>query len=448
MSNYEFEVLFVNDGSTDNTLNILEEIAKLDKNIKVISFSRNFGHQNAVTAGLKYVSGNLAIIIDADLQDPPEIIPKMVELWEQGNEVVYGKRKRREGESVFKLVTAKMFYKTLNKLSDVEIPKDTGDFRLIDKKVVDVINSMPEHNKFLRGLFSWVGFEQKAFEYERKERFAGKTKYPLKKMLKLASDGIIGFSTKPLKMVGGLGVLTICVSFVILIYALLSFIFKWNNLTPGWTSLMVAITFFSGIILISLWMIGEYISRIYDESKGRPQYIINKEINKKNSSSEESGKEKEEENGLKVTDLNAVTPDMRPNAWEENLQEAMNDTSWYEVVAIQSGIPRLMMEEKEWFFNYLREQIILRGNESSMNSLHEIKNYFANLTRQGSHVSSTTQVALKKFLKNRQEQQQCSPYETITNGIRTYDGHPIPAYAKPRPSAAHIWNPVTNEWTR
>ena len=167
-----------------------------------------------------------------------------------------------------------------------------------------------------------------------------------------------------------------------------------------------------------------------------------------NSSSEESGKEKEEGNGLKVTDLNAVTPDMRPNAWEENLQEAMNDTSWYEVVAIQSGIPRLMMEEKEWFFNYLREQIILRGNESSMNSLHEIKNYFANLTRQGSHVSSTTQVALKRFLKNRQEQQQCSPYETITNGIRTYDGHPIPAYAKPRPSAAHIWNPVTNEWTR
>lgn len=179
-----------------------------------------------------------------------------------------------------------------------------------------------------------------------------------------------------------------------------------------------------------------------------PSPIINKEINKKNSSSEESGKEKEEANGLKVTDLNAVTPDMRPNAWEENLQEAMNDTSWYEVVAIQSGIPRLMMEEKEWFFNYLREQIILRGNESSMNSLHEIKNYFANLTRQGSHVSSTTQVALKKFLKNRQEQQQCSPYETITNGIRTYDGHPIPAYAKPRPSAAHIWNPVTNEWTR
>lgn len=132
----------------------------------------------------------------------------------------------------------------------------------------------------------------------------------------------------------------------------------------------------------------------------------------------------------------------------ETLGELVNDTSWYEVVAIQSGIPRLMMEEKEWFFNYLREQIILRGNESSMNSLHEIKNYFANLTRQGSHVSSTTQVALKRFLKNRQEQQQCSPYETITNGIRTYDGHPIPAYAKPRPSAAHIWNPVTNEWTR
>ena len=162
---------------------------------------------------------------------------------------------------------------------DVEIPKDTGDFRLVDRKVVDVINSLPEHNKFLRGLFSWVGFEQKAFEYERKERFAGKTKYPLKKMLKLASDGIIGFSTKPLKFVGGLGIFAIVVSFLILLYSILSFAFKWNNLTPGWTSIMVTTTFFSGTILMSLWMIGEYIARIYDESKDRPQYIIKKKIN-------------------------------------------------------------------------------------------------------------------------------------------------------------------------
>lgn len=279
LKKYEYEIIFVNDGSTDNTLNILEEIAKVDKNIKVISFSRNFGHQNAVTAGLKYVSGDLAIIIDADLQDPPEIIPKMVELWEQGKEVVYGKRKRREGESVFKLVTAKMFYKTLNKLSDVEIPKDTGDFRLIDKKVVDVINSMPEHNKFLRGLFSWVGFKQIPYEYERKKRVAGRTKYPLKKMMKLALDGIIGFSSKPLKIVGGLGIASIVLSFIILIYSILSFIFKWNNLTPGWTSIMVTITLFSGVQLLSLWVISEYISRIYDEEKNRPSYIINKKIN-------------------------------------------------------------------------------------------------------------------------------------------------------------------------
>ena len=279
ISNYEYEIIFVNDGSKDKTLEILEEIAKNDEKIKIISFARNFGHQCAVTAGLQYVSGDAIVIIDADLQDPPELIPEMLKLWEDGNEVIYGKRKTREGESKFKLLTASMFYNTLNALSDVDIPKDTGDFRLVDRKVVDIINSLPEHNKFLRGLFSWVGFEQKAFEYERKERFAGKTKYPLKKMLKLASDGIIGFSTKPLKLVGGLGSLSIAISFIILIYSILSYAFKWNNLTPGWTSLMITMTFLGGVILISLWMIGEYIARIYDESKARPQYIIKKKIN-------------------------------------------------------------------------------------------------------------------------------------------------------------------------
>ena len=279
IENYTYEIIFVNDGSKDKTLPILEEIASKDEKVKVLSFSRNFGHQCAVTAGLQYVTGDAIVIIDADLQDPPELIPEMLKLWEQGNEVIYGKRKTRDGESKFKLLTAKMFYNTLNALSDVDIPKDTGDFRLVDRKVVDVVNSLPEHNKFLRGLFSWVGFEQKAFEYERKERFAGKTKYPLKKMLKLASDGIIGFSTKPLKFVGGLGIFAIIVSALILLYSILSFAFKWNNLTPGWTSIMVTTTFFSGTILISLWMIGEYIARIYDESKDRPQYIIKKKIN-------------------------------------------------------------------------------------------------------------------------------------------------------------------------
>ncbi|MCI8411050.1 MAG: glycosyltransferase, partial [Clostridia bacterium] len=206
-------------------------------------------------------------------------IPEMIQLWEQGNEVIYGKRKTRKGESAFKLLSAKMFYKTLNALSDVEIPKDTGDFRLVDRKVVEIINQMPEHNKFLRGLFSWVGFKQYAYEYERKERVAGKTKYPFKKMWKLATDGIISFSTKPLKLVGGLGIITIIISILILIYSLISYVFKLNDLTPGWTSIMVAITLFSGVQLLSIWIISEYISRIYDETRNRPQYIIDKTIN-------------------------------------------------------------------------------------------------------------------------------------------------------------------------
>lgn len=211
IENYDYEIICINDGSRDKTLSILENLAIRDKKLKILSFSRNFGHQCAVTAGLKYVTGDAIVIIDADLQDPPELIPEMLKLWEAGNDVIYGKRKTRDGESVFKLFTAKMFYKTLNALSDVEIPKDTGDFRLVDRKVVDTINSLPEHNKFLRGLFSWVGYKQIPFQYERKERFAGKTKYPLKKMLKLASDGIISFSTKPLKIVGGLGIISIVI---------------------------------------------------------------------------------------------------------------------------------------------------------------------------------------------------------------------------------------------
>lgn len=279
IEDYEYEIICINDGSKDKTLQILEEIAEQDKNVKVISFARNFGHQCAVTAGLKCVTGDAIVIIDADLQDPPELIPEMLKLWEDGYEVIYGKRKVRKGESAFKLFTAKMFYKTLNALSDVEIPKDTGDFRLVDRKVVDTINSMPEHNKFLRGLFSWVGYKQKAFEYERKERFAGETKYPLKKMLKLASDGIIGFSTKPLKLVGYLGMISIVISILVLIYSLVSYIFNLNNLTAGWTSIMVAITLFSGVQLLSIWIISEYIARIYDESKQRPQYIVDKKIN-------------------------------------------------------------------------------------------------------------------------------------------------------------------------
>lgn len=275
----EYEIIFVNDGSKDKTLDILEKIARADKRAKIISFSRNFGHQAAVTAGLRHSSGDAVIIMDADLQDPPELIPAMLKEWENGYEVIYGKRKARKGETPFKLLTAKAFYAALNKLSDVEIPRDTGDFRLVDRKVVDVVNALPEHNKFLRGLFSWAGFKQRAYEYERQERTAGKTKYPLGKMLRLAGDGILSFSSKPLKIVGTFGVLSVAVSLALLVYALLSFAFKWNDLSPGWASLMCAATFLGGAILLSLWIIGEYIARIYDDVKRRPEYVIDKTVN-------------------------------------------------------------------------------------------------------------------------------------------------------------------------
>lgn len=278
MKNYDYEMVFVNDGSKDKTLELLQNIAEKDNKVKVLSFSRNFGHQCAVEAGLNHVTGDAVVIIDADLQDPPESIPEMVKLWEEGNQIVYGKRKTRKGESAFKLFTAKMFYKTLNSLSDVEIPKDTGDFRLVDKEVVDVLISFPEHNKFLRGLWGWVGFKQIPYEYEREERFAGETKYPLKKMLKLAFDGIIGFSTKPLKFIGGLGIFSILVSFVIMIYTIISF-FVSTNIVTGWASIMVAITFFAGVQLVSIWILSEYIGRIYAEAQNRPRYIIEKKIN-------------------------------------------------------------------------------------------------------------------------------------------------------------------------
>ena len=285
---YSYEIIFINDGSKDSTLEILKKIASNDDNVKIISFSRNFGHQAAVTAGIRNVTGDAIIIMDADLQDPPELFEGMIEKWEDGYEVVYGKRKTREGESIFKLLTARMFYNTLNKLSEIEIPKDTGDFRLVDRKVIDVIATLPEHNKFLRGLFSWVGFNQYAYEYNRVNRVAGKTKYPFKKMFKLATDGILSFSAKPLKIVGAIGIFSVIVSIIILIYSIVSYMFKLNSLTPGWTSIMCTMTFIGGIILISLWMIGEYIARIYEESLGRPEYIIDELINFKGEEYEEN----------------------------------------------------------------------------------------------------------------------------------------------------------------
>ena len=279
LANFEYEFIFINDGSKDNTLNILKEIAKTDNRVKVISFSRNFGHQSALSAGFKEVSGDVCLIIDADLQDPPELIPDMLELWEDGNDIIYGKRKSRKGESAFKLFSAKVYYKTLNALSEVSIPKDTGDFRLVDRKVIDIINNMPEHNKFFRGLFSFVGFKQKEYEYERQKRYLGKTKYSLKKMLNLASNGIIGFSNKPLKLSLYVGTLSLVASILFVIYYVLAYILKFESLSFEWATIMIVLTFLCGILLISIYILSEYISRIYDEVKGRPEYIIDEKIN-------------------------------------------------------------------------------------------------------------------------------------------------------------------------
>ncbi len=270
---YDYEIVFVNDGSTDKTPELLKALADRDKRVKVVDFSRNFGHQTAVTCGIDMSKGDAIVIIDADLQDPPEVIKSMVDLWKQGYDVVYGKRAKRKGETWFKLVTAKMFYKFLQYMSEVKIPRDTGDFRLIDRKVADVFKAMPERNRFIRGMIAWIGFNQTFVEYERDERFAGETKYPLKKMLKFAADGIIGFSSKPLKLIANLGVLTVVFSFLIIVYSILSKLFG-KNVESGWTSIMLAVTFFGGVQMIAMGILGEYIARIYDESKNRPLYIV------------------------------------------------------------------------------------------------------------------------------------------------------------------------------
>ncbi|WGG45389.1 glycosyltransferase family 2 protein [Rossellomorea sp. DA94] len=278
-----YEFIFVNDGSTDRTLDILNDIANRDSQAKIVNFARNFGHQTAVTAGVDFAEGDAIVIIDADLQDPPEVIPDLIAKWKEGYEIVYAKRKKRSGETKFKLLTAKYFYKFLNYMSDIDIPKDTGDFRIIDRKAADVFKSMTERNRFVRGMFSWVGFNQTFIEYERDERFAGETKYPLKKMIKFASDGIIAFSTKPLKIVMTLGFFSVLVSFLVLVYAIGIKLFG-QGVETGWASIMVAITFFSGVQLLGMGIVGEYIARIYDESKNRPIYIVKETVNMKEGS--------------------------------------------------------------------------------------------------------------------------------------------------------------------
>jgi dolichol-phosphate mannosyltransferase len=272
----DYELIFVNDGSRDDTLKILRELAEKDKTIKVISFSRNFGHQEAVSAGMAHVSGKAVIIIDADLQDPPEVIPEMIAQWKRGTDIVYGKRAKREGETAFKKVTAWGFYRVLNALGAQRVPRDTGDFRLIDRKVADVLNNMPEKNRFLRGMSAWAGFSQQPYEYNREARAAGQTKYTLKKMLKLAGDGITSFSNRPLKLPFVIGISLVALSFV---YMVLAIIF-WALRMWGVEHFIFSLLFmFIGWMNVSLGVMGIYMGRIYDEVKGRPVYIIDEKIN-------------------------------------------------------------------------------------------------------------------------------------------------------------------------
>jgi len=275
--NMETEVIFVNDGSQDNTMFKLRNIEKQSENVKILSFSRNFGHQIAITAGMDYAKGDAIVVIDSDLQDPVDVIIEMVDEWEKGFEVVYGKRIERKGESLFKKVSAKVFYKILHNLTDETIPVDVGDFRLIDRKVADALKSMPERSRYVRGLVAWAGFKTTSVEFVREYRFAGETKYSLTKMVKLALDGIVSFSYKPLKIASLLGITISFISFLYILYIIQQKIFT-NNSISGWTSLMVMFLFLSGIILSVLGIIGEYLARIYEEVKARPIYIIDDAI--------------------------------------------------------------------------------------------------------------------------------------------------------------------------
>ncbi|PPQ32292.1 glycosyltransferase [Rhodoblastus sphagnicola] len=269
----DLELIFVDDGSADQTREIVKSFDSQGVPIRLIGFSRNFGHQIAVSAGIDAAKGDAIVLIDADLQDPPEIIPEMIRKWREGYEVVYGVRTERPGESLFKVATARGFYRLLNEFSDVPIPFDTGDFRLMSKTVADVLRSMPERDRFLRGMVSWVGFKQTPLPYKRAPRFAGATKYPLAKMIRFAVDGILSFSIKPLQLSVSLGMTCAVMAVIGIVYALYLRIFT-DIWVEGWTALMIAVLFLGGVQLISVGILGEYVGRIYSESKGRPLYVV------------------------------------------------------------------------------------------------------------------------------------------------------------------------------
>ena len=267
------EAILVDDGSRDNTYELMLEVARADPRFRLVKLSRNFGHQIALTAGVDLAAGDAVIVLDADLQDPPEVILEMAARWREGYDVVYAVRDVREGETRFKRATASAFYRAFNRISEVQVPLDVGDFRLVDRRALDVFSRMRESNRFVRGMFSWIGLRQTGVLYERKERFAGETKYPLKKMLRFAMTGVISFSSAPLRVALNLGFAVSFISFALGIWSLIVKVSGLYNV-PGWTSIVVVVTFIGGIQLVVLGVIGEYIGDIHAEVKRRPLYVV------------------------------------------------------------------------------------------------------------------------------------------------------------------------------
>jgi dolichol-phosphate mannosyltransferase len=270
----EWELILVDDGSTDGSTDKIRELAEQDKHVRPVIFARNFGHQIAVTAGLDYSRGQAVVMIDSDLQDPPEVIKDLIAKWREGFEVVYAVRAEREGETWFKLFTARLFYRLIYRITDVDIPMDTGDFRLLDRKVVQVLNQMRERHRFLRGLSVWVGFKQTGVDYKRAARFSGETKYPLKKMVKFAWDAITSFSYFPLQVAMYLGFISAGLSILAIPFVAVLRLTTVGHELTGQATTLIAVLFLGGVQLISLGILGEYIGRLFDQAKGRPLYIV------------------------------------------------------------------------------------------------------------------------------------------------------------------------------
>lgn len=273
----ECELIYVDDGSRDNTLGLLREAAAGDPRVRVLALSRNFGHQVALSAGLEHASGDAVVSIDADLQDPPEVIPEMLDRWRDGADIVYGQREQREGEPALRLLAIRTFYRVINWLSSTPIPMDTGDFRLVDRRVVDALLAMPERDRFLRGMVAWTGFQQEYVRYPRASRFAGVTKYPVKKLVHLAVDGIMSFSLIPLRLAVWMGFFVATLSCVGIVYAVVVRLTT-SAWVQGWAMLMVGLLFLGGVQLIFLGVIGEYLGRIYMELKQRPLYFVKERL--------------------------------------------------------------------------------------------------------------------------------------------------------------------------